>query len=59
MSKLIQTADGSSSLISAKFNESYHSKHGAIQESQTVFIDAALAPKIQANNVNQFERPSW
>lgn len=49
MSKLIQTADGSSSLISAKFNESYHSKHGAIQESQTVFIDAALAPKIQAN----------
>jgi len=48
MSKLIQTADGSSSLISAKFNESYHSKHGAIQESQVVFIDAALTPKIQA-----------
>jgi tRNA U34 5-methylaminomethyl-2-thiouridine-forming methyltransferase MnmC len=42
MNKIIKTNDGSHSLISGKFEESYHSKHGAIQETQTVFIEAAL-----------------
>ena len=45
MNKIIQTKDGSHSLISGKFEESYHSKHGAIQETQTVFIDAGLKYK--------------
>jgi len=34
--------DGSHTLISERFDVSYHSKYGAIQETQTVFIDAGL-----------------
>lgn len=41
----ILTADGSHSLRSEQFGVSYHSVHGAIQETQHVFIDAALRPK--------------
>jgi len=36
------TEDGSHSIFSDKFGESYHSRHGAIQESQHVFINAGL-----------------
>ncbi len=42
MLDLITTADGSHSLFSQKFGFSYHSKYGAVQESQHVFIDAGL-----------------
>lgn len=41
--QLIRTSDGSSSVMSLHFGVSYHSVHGAIQESQTVFIEAGLA----------------
>ncbi len=40
--KLIITSDGSHSVFSEKFNADYHSKHGAIQESQHVFIKSGL-----------------
>lgn len=40
--QVFSTTDGSSSLISGRFGEAYHSRHGAIQESQHVFIDAGL-----------------
>ncbi len=36
--KLILTEDGSHTLLNPTLNELYHSKHGAIQESQHVFI---------------------
>lgn len=36
------TADGSHTIISDQFGEKYHSRHGAIQESQHVFIDAGF-----------------
>lgn len=42
MNTLITTEDGSHSLQSSRFDVTYHSVHGAIQETQTVFIDAAL-----------------
>lgn len=42
--ELFKTEDGSYSLKSEKFGVSYHSKYGAIQETQHVFIDAALKP---------------
>jgi tRNA U34 5-methylaminomethyl-2-thiouridine-forming methyltransferase MnmC len=42
MNKLFQTADGSNSLMSKQFGVSYHSKHGAVQETQHVFINAAF-----------------
>lgn len=41
--KIVQTADGSKTIAIPKWNESYHSKHGAWQESQHVFIQMGLA----------------
>lgn len=40
--KLITTSDGSHSLFVEAWDESYHSIHGAIQESKHVFIEAGL-----------------
>ena len=40
--KLIITSDGSHSLLNEALNETYHSVHGAIQESQHVFIKNGL-----------------
>lgn len=40
--KLVQTADGSHTLFVPELNENYHSVHGAIQESQHVFIKSGL-----------------
>jgi tRNA U34 5-methylaminomethyl-2-thiouridine-forming methyltransferase MnmC len=39
---LIETSDGSHSLFLPALNETYHSRHGAIQESQWVFIKQGL-----------------
>lgn len=36
------TGDGSHSVISEQFKESYHSRHGALKESLHVFIEAGL-----------------
>lgn len=43
---LIETQDGSHSLLSGVFGVSYHSKYGAIQESSHVFIQAGLHWKV-------------
>lgn len=40
--KIQQTEDGSSTLFSEEFDEIYHSRHGAWQESLHVFIEAGL-----------------
>lgn len=40
--KVISTADGSSTLYLADKDETYHSRHGAIQESDWVFIRNGL-----------------
>ena len=40
--KIIQTADGSKTIELPEWNESYHSRHGAWQESQHVFIQMGL-----------------
>lgn len=42
---LIETQDGSHSVLSHRFGVTYHSKYGAIQESRHVFIEAGLFPK--------------
>lgn len=47
--KLITTSDGSHSVFSEKFNADYHSKHGAILESQHVFIKSGLQYFLQNN----------
>lgn len=49
MTKLIETQDGSHSLYSEKFDVSYHSKFGAIQETRHVFIEAGLRYKAVLN----------
>ncbi len=40
--KIIITSDGSSSVYLPKWDENYHSKHGAIQEAYHVFIKNGL-----------------
>lgn len=40
--KIFLTQDGSHSLLQEELNETYHSIHGAIQESKHIFIDAGL-----------------
>lgn len=40
--QIITTQDGSHTLFSETFNEIYHSRHGAIQESKHVFIKNGL-----------------
>jgi tRNA U34 5-methylaminomethyl-2-thiouridine-forming methyltransferase MnmC len=40
---IIQTEDGSTSIFIPEWNESYHSKHGAIQEAYHVFIKSGFS----------------
>jgi tRNA U34 5-methylaminomethyl-2-thiouridine-forming methyltransferase MnmC len=40
--KIITTSDGSHSLLNTQLNETYHSVHGARQESMHVFIENGL-----------------
>ena len=40
--KIIITNDGSPTLMSGRFGETYHSTHGAIQESEHVFLKSGL-----------------
>ena len=42
MNIITQTADGSNTLYNETIGEHYHSKHGALQESLHVFIEAGL-----------------
>lgn len=41
--EIIQTNDGSTTIHLPEWNESYHSKHGAIQEAYHVFIKSGLS----------------
>ncbi|WP_462264781.1 tRNA (5-methylaminomethyl-2-thiouridine)(34)-methyltransferase MnmC2 [Mucilaginibacter sp.] len=40
--ELVSTGDGSKTLFNADIGENYHSRHGALQESQHVFLSAGL-----------------
>ena len=46
MNVITPTADGSNTLFNESIGEHYHSKHGALQESKHVFIDAGLKQAI-------------
>ena len=41
--EIIHTQDGSTTIHIKEWNECYHSKHGAIQEAQHVFIKNGLS----------------
>lgn len=54
--QIIETQDGSHSILSHKYGVSYHSKYGAITESRHVFIEAGLYPKLlTAHKINVLE----
>jgi tRNA U34 5-methylaminomethyl-2-thiouridine-forming methyltransferase MnmC len=40
--ELLTTADGSKTIFNPQVGENYHSKHGAVQESQHVFVNSGL-----------------
>lgn len=52
--RMILTSDGSHTLYNAALNESYHSRHGAIQESEHIFIQNGL-DSIKTEPVNLLE----
>lgn len=54
MIKIIVTSDGSNSLLNTELDETYHSRHGAVQESIHVFIRNGL-DQVQREVVNVFE----
>jgi tRNA U34 5-methylaminomethyl-2-thiouridine-forming methyltransferase MnmC len=51
--EIISTEDGSSSLINLDLNETYHSIHGAIQESRHVFIESGLKSLLQLSQAKE------
>lgn len=48
MERFIITEDGSHSLYSAQFNQQYHSLHGALDESEHIYIELGLRPVLEA-----------
>ncbi|MFW5657666.1 MAG: SAM-dependent methyltransferase, partial [Bacteroidota bacterium] len=52
--RIITTGDDSHSLYLPELNEHYHSTHGAVQESQHVYIDAGLKQTVK-NEVSILE----
>lgn len=54
--KMIVTEDGSHSLFVPGLNETYHSRHGAVQESEHVFIQTGLLHLLeQTRNIRLLE----
>ncbi|MFD2721884.1 tRNA (5-methylaminomethyl-2-thiouridine)(34)-methyltransferase MnmD [Hymenobacter monticola] len=52
-----RTADGSATLYVPALDEHYHSRHGARQESEHVFIEAGLLPLLEAGRGGPCARP--
>lgn len=53
--EIIITADGSTTIHLADWNENYHSKHGAIQEANHVFINHGLSLFYEKNEISILE----
>jgi len=47
--KIITTSDGSKTIHFPEWNESYHSKHGALQEAKHVYIQSGLEHRVNSN----------
>jgi tRNA U34 5-methylaminomethyl-2-thiouridine-forming methyltransferase MnmC len=52
MLEIIQTADGSNTIYNSLVGENYHSRHGALQESQHVFVNSGLIYFLGKNPVD-------
>ena len=53
--EIVKTRDGSNTIFVAEFDETYHSTHGAIQESLHVFIRSGLKFKTELNDISVLE----
>ena len=53
--QIVKTRDGSNTIFVPEFDETYHSKHGAIQESLHVFVSSGLKFKTELNDINVLE----
>ena len=53
--EVILTEDGSNTLYMEEIDECYHSTHGAVQESQHIFIEAGLKAFLSENAVHVLE----
>lgn len=51
--RVILTGDGSHSLLNTELDETYHSRHGALQESEYVFIKQGLGYWLERNKQEQ------
>ena len=49
--KIVKTRDGSNTIFVPEFEETYHSTHGAIQESLHVFVSSGLKFKTELNRI--------
>jgi len=54
MNQIVKTSDGSHTIFVPELNEHYHSIHGAVQESEHIFIKAGFE-SCSANPLNIFE----
>jgi tRNA U34 5-methylaminomethyl-2-thiouridine-forming methyltransferase MnmC len=52
--RLIVTSDGTHTIHVPEMNENYHSVHGAMQESEHIFINAGLR-SLNSGNISVFE----
>ncbi len=52
---IVPTRDGSNTLISQRFSSTYHSKHGAVNESRHVFIQNGLYTQSAKGKLNVLE----
>ena len=50
---IVTTADGSKTIYNAEVGENYHSKHGALQESRHVFLNAGLKHFLDNTETNE------
>lgn len=50
---IVTTADGSQTVYNAEVGENYHSRHGALQESQHVFLNSGLRYFLAGTEVNE------
>ena len=53
MLQIVSTADGSNTIFNAEIGENYHSKHGALQESQHVFLKSGLQYFLSVKEASQ------
>ena len=51
--EIITTSDGSHSLLNTELNETYHSTHGAVQESIHVFIKKGFDFAVEKNHLKE------